>query len=208
MSIKYQVTLTNEEREQLSQLIQKGATQGYRIRHAQILLALDEIEANKEWTDKKISIAYHTTEKSIYNMRRRFVEQGFSAALERQKRATPPNIKIDAETEAKIVLVMDNLNTHSLASLYQTFPQAEARRLAERFEIHFTPKHASWLDMAEIEIGVMCRQVLNKRIPSKELMTQKLHAWMLHRNLSNSTVKWQFTTQDARIKLQHLYPKF
>jgi len=108
----------------------------------------------------------------------------------------------------KIVLVMDNLNTHSLASLYQTFPPAEARRLAERFEIHFTPKHASWLDMAEIEIGVMCRQVLNKRIPTKELMTQKLHAWMFHRNSSNSTVKWQFTTQDARIKLQHLYPKF
>jgi hypothetical protein len=147
------------------QAIQKGSTQGYRIRHAQILLALDEIEANKEWTDKKISIAYHTTEKSIYNMRRRFVEHGFSSALERQKRATAPNI-------------------------------------------HFTPKHASWLDMAEIEIGVMCRQVLNKRIPSKELMTQKLHAWMIHRNFSNSTVKSQFTSQDARIKLQHLYPKF
>jgi hypothetical protein len=103
MSIKYRVILTNEEREQLSQLIQKGSTQGYRIRHAQILLALDEIEANKEWTDRKISVAYHTTEKSIYNMRRRFVEQGFSSALERQKRATPPNIKIDGETEAKII---------------------------------------------------------------------------------------------------------
>ena len=103
MNIKYHVTLTNEEREQLNNLIAKGNIQGYRIRHAQILLALDEIEENKEWTDKKISKAYHTTEKSIGNLRRRFVEQGFDAALGRQKREDPPKIKIDGETEAKIV---------------------------------------------------------------------------------------------------------
>jgi len=103
MNIKYHVTLTNEERNQLSTLIAKGNTQGYRIRHAQILLALDEIEETKEWTDKKISKAYSTTEKSVGNLRRRFVEQGFEAALGRQKRLNPPKIKIDGETEAKIV---------------------------------------------------------------------------------------------------------
>jgi len=103
MSIKYHVTLTNEEREQLNKLVAKGNTQGYRIRHAQILLALDEAAENRKWTDKKISQAYRTTEKSIGNLRRRFVEQGVEAALGRQKRDNPPKIKIDGETEAKIV---------------------------------------------------------------------------------------------------------
>jgi hypothetical protein len=103
MNIKYHVTLTNEEREQLNKIVAKGNTQGYRIRHAQLLLALDDIEENKEWTDKRISKAYRTTEKSIGNLRRRFVEQGFEAALGRQKREDPPKIKIDGETEAKIV---------------------------------------------------------------------------------------------------------
>ena len=103
MNIKYHVTLTVEERKQLKQLISKGKTEGYRIRHAHILLALDEIEENKEWTDKLIAKAYHTTEKSIGNLRRRFVEQGFVAALGREKREVAPRIKIDGETEAKIV---------------------------------------------------------------------------------------------------------
>jgi len=108
----------------------------------------------------------------------------------------------------KIVMVMDNLNTHSLASLYEAFPPVEARRLAERFEIHYTPKHASWLDMAEIEIGVMSRQCLKERIPSKEIMERKVKAWAYARNSSALTVNWQFTTADARIKLKKLYPKF
>jgi hypothetical protein len=111
-----------------------------------------------------------------------------------------------------IVLVMDNANrrfenTHSLASLYAAFPPAEARRLAERFEIHHTPKHASWLDMAEIEIGVMSRQCLNRRIPTIEEMTSQIQAWAVARNARKNTVHWHFTTEDARIKLQHLYPK-
>jgi len=108
----------------------------------------------------------------------------------------------------KILLVMDNLNTHSLASLYETFPPAEARRLAERFEIHHTPKHASWLNMAEIEIGIMSRQCLNERIPSKDKMASKVAAWTCNRNSKALTVNWQFTTADARIKLKHLYPKY
>ena len=103
MNIKYKVTLTENERTELRDLLAKGKTQGYRIRHAQILLATDDMEENKEWTDKKIAKAYGTTEKSVGNLRKRFVEKGFSAALERQKRETPPKIKIDGETEAKIV---------------------------------------------------------------------------------------------------------
>jgi hypothetical protein len=108
----------------------------------------------------------------------------------------------------KILLVMDNLNTHSLSSLYEAFPPVEARRLAERFEIHHTPKHASWLNMAEIEIGVMSRQCLNERIPAKGIMASKVAAWTCDRNDKTLSVNWQFTTADARIKLKRLYPKF
>jgi len=103
MNVKYHVTLTEEERKHLKKLIGKGKTEGYRIRHAHILLALDEIEENEDWTDKKIAKAYYTTEKSIGNLRRRFVEQGITAALGREKREVAPRIKIDGETEAKIV---------------------------------------------------------------------------------------------------------
>ena len=111
----------------------------------------------------------------------------------------------DAE---KIVLVMDNLNTHNLASLYATLLPQEARRLAERFEIHYTPKHGSWLNMAEMEIGILSRQCLNRRIEDIEMMRSEVAAWVAQRNQKKSTVHWQFTTVDARIKLQHLYPKF
>jgi len=107
----------------------------------------------------------------------------------------------------RILLVMDNLNTHSLSSLYEAFPPVEARRLAERFEIHHTPKHASWLNMAEIEIGVMSRQCLNERIPSKGTMASKVAAWTNSRNAKTLSVDWRFTTADARIKLKYLYPK-
>jgi len=107
----------------------------------------------------------------------------------------------------KIVLVMDNLNTHNLSSLYEAFTPCEARRLAERFEIHYTPKHGSWLNMAEIEIGVMSRQCLKHRIPSKKVMAYQVKAWTCSRNSANMSVDWQFTTDDARIKLKHLYPK-
>ena len=103
MNIKYRITLTSEERGELKRLIAKGKTAGYRIRHAHILLAADEIEENKEWTDKSIARAYHTTERSIGNLRRRFVEQGLEAALGRETREVAPRIKIDGETEAKIV---------------------------------------------------------------------------------------------------------
>jgi hypothetical protein len=103
MSIKYRVTLTEEERSGLTKLIGTGKTAAYRIRHANLLLALDEIPENAQWTDKKIAKAYHSSERTIGSLRKRFVEEGFEAALERKKRETPPCIKIDGRAEARIV---------------------------------------------------------------------------------------------------------
>ena len=110
-----------------------------------------------------------------------------------------------AEAE-KIVLVTDNLNTHSPASLYKAFSPEEARRLAERYEWHYTPVHGSWLDMAEIEIGIMSRQALSKPLPDLESYREQVRNWTIKRNAKQSKINWQFTTQDARIKLSRLYP--
>jgi len=106
----------------------------------------------------------------------------------------------------KVILVMDNLNTHKPSSLYAAFPPEEARRIAERLEIHYTPKHGSWLDMAEIEIGVMSRQCLNRRIPDQETLRAEIDAWQRDRNQKAVRVDWRFTTVDARVKLKSLYP--
>jgi hypothetical protein len=108
----------------------------------------------------------------------------------------------------KIVLVQDNLNTHVKASLYEAFPPAEARRLAERFEWHYTPKHGSWLNMAESELGVLSTQCLDRRIPDKDTLTKEVSAWEDERNATHTKANWRFTTTDARIKLKHLYPQF
>src|SRR6202012_5804342 len=106
----------------------------------------------------------------------------------------------------KIVLVQDNLNPHKPPSLYQAFPPAEARRLVERFEWHYTPKHGSWLDMAESELGVLAAQCLDRRIPDKQTLIDEIAAWEHDRNANHATADWQFTTQSARVKLKHLYP--
>jgi len=106
----------------------------------------------------------------------------------------------------KIVLVLDNLNTHTAASLYEAFEPAEAKRLADKLEIHYTPKHASWLDMAEIELSVLSRQCLDQRIPDKLSLIREVTPWMHNRNVHQSTIDWRFTTPDARIKLKRLYP--
>ena len=105
-----------------------------------------------------------------------------------------------------IVLVQDNLNTHSPASLYEAFEPEEAKRLAERFEVHYTPKHGSWLDMAEIELGILGRQCLSRRIDNIESLRQETEAWKKSRDETKAKVNWQFTTADARIKLNRLYP--
>jgi hypothetical protein len=109
---------------------------------------------------------------------------------------------------AKIVLVQDNLNTHKPASLYEAFPAAEARRLCERFEWHYTPKHGSWLDMTESELGALSTQCLDRRIPNKSSLTKEVAAWEKNRNEHHAKAVWQFTTEDARLKLKTLYPQF
>lgn len=106
----------------------------------------------------------------------------------------------------KITLVMDNLNTHKPSSLYKTFEPGEARRILRKLEIHYTPKHGSWLDIAEIELNVMTRQCLSRRINSIENLRKELQAWENERNISCATVNWHFRTSDARIKLTSLYP--
>lgn len=106
----------------------------------------------------------------------------------------------------KIVLTMDNLNTHKLASLYQAFPPEEARRMVERLEIHHTPKHGSWLNMAEIELSALAIQCLDRRIADRETLAREVAAWQEARNAAGNTVDWRFTTADARIKLKRLYP--
>ncbi len=108
----------------------------------------------------------------------------------------------------RIVLVMDNLNTHTPASLYEAFAPEEAKRIADKLEIHYTPKHGSWLDMAEIELGVLGRQCLDRRIDNVEELTREVAAWEAERNASKAKVNWRFSTPNARIKLRKLYPSF
>jgi len=109
----------------------------------------------------------------------------------------------DAE---QIVLVMDNLNTHNKSSLYEAFEPAEAKRIADKLEIHYTPKHGSWLDMAEIELGILARQCLSRRIDNMEQLKDEVAAWQIIRNTAEAKVNWRFTNKDARIKLKRLYP--
>ncbi len=108
----------------------------------------------------------------------------------------------------RIVLVMDNLNTHTPASLYEAFEPAEARRLAEKLEIHYTPKHASWLNMAEIELSVLSRQCLDRRVPDFETLRAEVEAWQERRDAAGDKIDWRFNTEDARLKLKRLYPSF
>jgi hypothetical protein len=113
------------------------------------------------------------------------------------------DLHADAE---KVVVVLDNLNTHKLASLYKAFPPEQARRIAEKLEIHHTPKHGSWLNVAEIELSVLARQCLDQRLESRAALQRETAAWQLERNEQQVEVRWQFTTAEARIKLHRLYP--
>jgi len=107
----------------------------------------------------------------------------------------------------QIVLVMDNLNAHTPASLYEAFEPKEARHLAEKLEIHYTPKHGSWLNMAEIELSMLARQCLDQRIPHREALAGEVGAWEAECNVAESSIDWRFTSDEARIKLKHLYPE-
>jgi DDE superfamily endonuclease len=108
----------------------------------------------------------------------------------------------------KIVLVLDNLNTHTPGSLYEAFPPAEAKRLTDKLEIHYTPKHGSWLNMAEIELSILSRQCLDRRIDTAPELQAEATAWEERRNQKGATIDWRFTTADARIKLRRLYPSY
>jgi DDE superfamily endonuclease len=125
----------------------------------------------------------------------------YAHALEALSDTHFPNAK-------KIILVQDNLNTHKPASLYEAFLPDKARRLVERFEWHYTPKHGSWLNMAESELGVLSSQCLDRRIADRQKLKTEIAAWEVDRNKYHTKADWQFTTDDARIKLKHLYPTF
>jgi hypothetical protein len=106
----------------------------------------------------------------------------------------------------RVTVVLDQLNTHKPAALYEVFAPAEAKRILDRLEFHFTPKHGSWLNMAEIELSVLNRQCLDRYLPDKTILAQETMAWETERNTNGATVDWRFTTEDARIKLKRLYP--
>ncbi len=114
----------------------------------------------------------------------------------------------DYSDAVKVRLVLDNLNTHTPGSLYEAFPPEEARRLASRLELHYTPKHGSWLNMAETEIGIMNGQCLDRRIDNAEIVQSEIGAWETTRNEQNATINWRFTVADARVKLKNIYPSF
>lgn len=114
--------------------------------------------------------------------------------------------EVDYPNAQKIIVVLDNLNTHGPGSFYEAFAPAEAKRLAARFEFHYTPKHGSWLNMAEIELSALSRMCLDQRIPDKTALIREVAAWESERNAKSVTVDWHFTTDDARIKLKKLYP--
>ncbi len=116
-------------------------------------------------------------------------------------------LTLDYPEAEKVVLVMDNLNTHTLGSLYEAFEPARARALAQRLEIHHTPKHGSWLNIAEIELSALTRQCLDRRIDDLEVLNTELAAWQQATNADHRQVHWHFTTGDARIRLRHLYPE-
>ena len=115
-------------------------------------------------------------------------------------------VDVHYPTAGKIVLVLDQLNTHTPASLYAAFPPAEAKRLADKLELHYTPKHGSWLNLAEIELSVLERQCLRRRIEDRAALEREAAAWTARRNAAVATIDWQFTTADARTKLRRLYP--
>lgn len=188
----------------------------------EVLVCMDET-SKQQVKETRASLLPRTdsTEKYDYEYERNGVSNLFmlSAPLEgwRHVKVTDRHTKQDWAQlikelvddhfpKKKIILVMDNLNTHKLGSLYATFEPEEARRISEQLEIHYTPKHGSWLDMAEIEIGVLSRQCLNRRIPDQETLRSEIKSWEELRNQEAICVNWRFTTKDARVKLKSLYP--
>ena len=119
-----------------------------------------------------------------------------------------PLADVRSPTAERLVLVLDTLNVHTPGALYDAFPPAQAKQLAEKLELHYTPKHGSWLNIAEIELSVLSRQCLDRRVPDAATLADEVHAWQERRNAAVRRVDWRFTTEDARIKLKRLYPSF
>lgn len=136
----------------------------------------------------------------------RHVEVTAHRTMQDWAKAIQQLVDVHYPSAPKIRLVLDNLNTHTGASLYATFPPAEAKRIFNRLEIHYTPKHASWLNMAEIEIGIMNRQCLNRRLDALEVTTQEIAAWEMQRNRAEAKIHWTFTVETARRKMKKTYP--
>lgn len=197
-SFKYIIELSEQDRTELIDIVTKGSSSARKILRANILLASDK-RNEKYMTVAEIAEAYHTTPTTVQTVRTSYCENGLEATINRKKRETPPvPAKVTGEVEAHI---------HSIASLYATFPPQHARELAERLEIHYTPKHGSWLDIAEIELSALGRQcIANSRIPDLPTLRALLVPWASARNKLQKGVDWQFTTDDARTKLIHLYP--
>jgi hypothetical protein len=117
-------------------------------------------------------------------------------------------LDVDYPDAIKVIMICDNLNTHKIGSLYEAFPPQEAKRLRDRLELHYTPKHASWLNVAEIELSLLTRQCLSRRIPDRSTLQRQTQMWYEKRNGNQKSVDWQFTSENARIKLKRLYPQF
>jgi hypothetical protein len=199
---KYIVTRAKDERETLGAPTSKGKHKSQKILNALILLGCDEGEYQvKRSTNEVMPSALSISMRKIDRVKKRFVEEGIEIALNGRKGS-----RIYAKKAEKITLVMDNLNTHVPGSFYEMFPPDKAKTILDRFEFVYTPKHGSWLNMAEIELNVLTRQCLNRRIDDIGVVRKEVLAWHEFRNNKNAKVNWQFTSEDARIKLSRLYP--
>ena len=186
MNVRYRVTLSSEERTQLQALVQGGKAPVRRLKRAQVLLAAD-CKSSDEQIAVNVSVTDRRAASDFAQCMRDLVDRHYPRA-------------------ERIRVVMDNLSTHTPAALYETFEPAEARRILRRLEFHYTPKHASWLNMVEIEIGVMVGQCLDRRIPDKPTLVAEVAAWQRRRNREKARVNWLFTVQRAREKLGRAYP--
>ena len=180
MSALYHVRLSEPEQRCLRQMISSGKSAASTLVHARILLKADKGPGAPSLPDRQVAEAEQI---------RRLVEERYSGA-------------------EKILLVLDNLNTHGPGSLYEAFAPELARRLVEKLEFHHTPKHGSWLNMAEIELSVLSRQCLARRIPEHKMLAHAVNLWETGRNQTANAIDWRFTTEGARIKLKRLYSKY
>jgi hypothetical protein len=229
MNKKYVVKLMEAERTVLQKLIATGKAAARKLLHTRVLLKVDLSSQGSCWSVGEISEALEVSPATIQRVCQQFVEQGLTAALERRLPRGQRIRRLDGEGEAHLIalmcssvptghnrwtirllakklVVMDNLNTHDFSSMYETFEPQEPRRIREKLEIHCTPKHGSWLNMAEVEQAVLSGQCLDRRIGQEAEPRQEVTAWEAERNDQQARVNWRFTTQDACIKLKHLYP--